>query len=72
MTTIPETLQHVIRADEALAPLVWLGIGGPAHFLAEPVDRDQLDQIISWAANESLAIKILGGGSNLLVREAGI
>lgn len=71
MTTIPDELQHVIRADEPLAPLVWLGIGGPAHYLAEPVDPDQIRQVFRWAEQESLPVKILGGGSNLLVRESG-
>ena len=36
--TIPDQLQHLIRSDQPLSPLVWLGIGGPAHFFAEPVD----------------------------------
>ncbi len=69
--TIPETLQHLIRSDEPLAPLTWLGIGGPAHFFAEPVDLDQTVQIVTWAAENELPIRILGSGSNLLVRESG-
>ncbi|TWU06346.1 UDP-N-acetylmuramate dehydrogenase [Stieleria varia] len=69
--TIPDELLHVVRADEPLAPLVWLGIGGPARFLAEPVEIEQLKQIYQWAAEDGLSVKILGGGSNLLVREAG-
>ncbi len=69
--TFPEDLLHVIRTDEPLAPLVWLGIGGPARFFAEPVDREQLQRIHQAAAEGGLAIRVLGGGSNVLVRESG-
>jgi UDP-N-acetylmuramate dehydrogenase len=69
--TIPEHLQHLIRSDEPLAPLVWLGIGGPAHFFAEPVDQKQFVQLVTWAAENDLPTRVMGSGSNLLVREAG-
>lgn len=68
---IPDHLQHVIQADRPLAPLVWLGIGGPARFFAEPVEMEQLQQLAQWAHENSLTVRILGSGSNLLVRESG-
>ena len=66
-----EDLQHLIRTDEPLGPLVWLGIGGPARYFSEPVDRDELKRVIQAANEAGLATRILGGGSNVLVREAG-
>ena len=69
--TIPDDLKHLIRSDEPLAPFVWLGIGGPAHYFAEPVDLNQFRRIQSWASEQDLPLRILGGGSNLLVRESG-
>ncbi len=69
--SFPDDLLHVIRADEPLGPLVWLGIGGPARFFAEPVDRQQLQRIHKTAHESGLAIRVLGSGSNVLVREAG-
>lgn len=69
--TIPDHLQHLIRSDEPLGPLVWLGIGGPARYFAEPVDVDQFRKALVWAAENELPTRILGGGSNLLVRESG-
>ncbi len=69
--TIPDHLQHLIRSDEPLAPLVWLGIGGPAHYFAEPVDMEQFVQVVTWAAENDLPLRVLGSGSNLLVRESG-
>jgi UDP-N-acetylmuramate dehydrogenase len=69
--TIPEHLQHLIQSDVPLAPKVWLGIGGPAHFFAEPVDLDQLTKVVKWAGDNKLTTRVLGSGSNLLVRETG-
>jgi UDP-N-acetylmuramate dehydrogenase len=70
--SFPDDLLHLVRTDEPLGPLVWLGIGGPARFFAEPVDLDQLTQIVKAASHSGLLVRILGSGSNLLVREAGV
>ena len=69
--TIPDDLTHLVRSDEPLAPLVWLGIGGPAHYYAEPVDLPDFERIHVWASENDLPLRVLGGGSNLLVRESG-
>ncbi len=69
--TIPDDLQHLIQLDEPLAPSVWLGIGGPARYFAEPVDIEQFAKLVVWAKENDLPTRLLGGGSNLLVREHG-
>lgn len=69
--TFPADLQHLIRTDEPLGPLVHLGIGGPAKYFAEPVDIEQLKQIVKAAGEAEIPVRVLGGGSNLLVRESG-
>ncbi|MEM9588305.1 MAG: UDP-N-acetylmuramate dehydrogenase [Planctomycetota bacterium] len=69
--SFPEKLQQLIRADEPLAPLVWLGIGGPAQYFAEPTSADELAATFQAALADSLAVRILGDGSNVLIREAG-
>jgi UDP-N-acetylmuramate dehydrogenase len=66
-----EDLQHLIRSDEPLAPLVWLGIGGPARYFAEPIDQTELIEIHRAAGEHGLGVRTLGGGSNVLVREGG-
>lgn len=69
---IPSALQSMVTADEPLADRLWLGIGGPTRFLALPsVDQDVVE-VARWAAEESLTLRMLGGGSNLLVRESGV
>lgn len=68
---LPADLDHLIRNDEPLAPYTWLGIGGPARYFAEPTDRDELCRLVKAAAESGIPIRMLGEGSNILVREAG-
>lgn len=70
--TFPDDLNHLIRTDEPLGPLVWLGIGGPAHYFAEPVEEADIERLVSAASTAGLPVRILGSGSNVLVREAGV
>ncbi|MEM9368005.1 MAG: FAD-binding protein [Planctomycetota bacterium] len=67
----PESLQHIVRENEPLAPMLWVGIGGPARYLAEPVDWNQVIELVTFARGNGLAVRVLGEGSNVLVREAG-
>jgi UDP-N-acetylmuramate dehydrogenase len=59
-------------AEASLAPLTTWRIGGPAELLASPTDLDDLLRAISWANGASVPWRILGNGSNLLVRDAGV
>lgn len=62
---------HLVRENEPLAPYTWLQIGGPARFFAEPTTVDELKMLVQGALTEHLPIRVLGGGSNLLVQETG-
>jgi UDP-N-acetylmuramate dehydrogenase len=55
-----------------LAPLTTWKIGGPAELLAEPCDREDLVLAVEWARDAGVAWRVLGNGSNLLVRDAGV
>ena len=70
--SFPDELSHLIRTDEPLAPLAWLGIGGPAHYFAQPSSEQELSALVGAAAAAELPVRILGSGSNVLVREAGV
>jgi UDP-N-acetylmuramate dehydrogenase len=63
---------EIVRSHEPLAPHTWMGIGGPAEFFVEPRTVEELQSVVRRAASEGLPIRVLGGGSNLLVREAGV
>ena len=61
-----------LAAESPLAPLTTWRIGGPAQLLASPVDLDDLVCAVSWANGASVPWRVLGNGSNLLVRDAGV
>ena len=63
--------QDIVQADVPLAPLVWFRLGGPAAFFTKPRTLDELLAVLKQAREASLPVKILGGGSNVLVREGG-
>jgi UDP-N-acetylmuramate dehydrogenase len=60
-----------IEENVPLAPLTTIGIGGPARRFVEVYDVDELREALALAREQSLAIFILGGGSNLLIADEG-
>lgn len=64
--------EKFVRTDEQLAPHTWFKLGGPARYFAEPATVEELTALVRRAREESLGVRMLGGGSNLLVREAGV
>jgi UDP-N-acetylmuramate dehydrogenase len=58
--------------EAPLAPRTTWRIGGPAELLARPLDRDDLQVAVQWAAAERVPLRVLGNGSNLLVADAGV
>ncbi len=67
--SVPTGLQ--IQNEIPLAPLTTFGIGGPARYFAVADTETQVAEAVVWAEQRSLRLFILGGGSNLLVRDAG-
>jgi UDP-N-acetylmuramate dehydrogenase len=54
-----------------LAPYTTFQIGGPARWFAEAASEDDIAAGVAFASERSLPLFILGGGSNLLVSDAG-
>src|SRR5580704_5437732 len=54
-----------------LAPYTTFQIGGPARWFAEAASEDDIAAGFAFAAERQLPLFILGGGSNLLVSDAG-
>ena len=67
-----EGLEHIVRVNEPLAPHTWLRLGGPAQYFAEPTSVEELQELLRRCREEDLPVRILGGGSNLLVRDEGV
>ncbi|MGH9342840.1 MAG: UDP-N-acetylmuramate dehydrogenase [Terriglobia bacterium] len=61
-----------IRENVPLKPFTTFKIGGPARYFARITDQSQLQEAIAFAATHRLSIFVLGGGSNLLISDAGI
>jgi UDP-N-acetylmuramate dehydrogenase len=61
-----------IRADIALGACTTLGLGGNAEFFLDATNTNALNYGLAWAAKRGLAMTILGGGSNLVVADAGV
>jgi len=68
----PESVAHLIQYDYPLSSSLWLGIGGPARYYAEPTSRGELVELFKAASQQSVPVRILGGGSNLIARESGV
>jgi len=66
-----EKFHGSVREGVPLAPYTWLQLGGSAKYFAEPTDVEQLQEIVRLAHREGLSIRVLGGGSNILVRDKG-
>jgi UDP-N-acetylmuramate dehydrogenase len=64
--------EHIVRQGELLGPHTWFGLGGPAEFFAEPNNAEEMAGLLRRCAQEGIAVRILGGGSNLLVNDEGV
>src|SRR4051794_803223 len=67
-----DDFREIVQADEPLAPYIWFRLGGPAAYVARPRTRDQLLGLIRRSREAGLPVRILGGGSNLLVHDEGV
>jgi UDP-N-acetylmuramate dehydrogenase len=65
--SLPVPREHV-----ALAPLCTLGVGGPARFFLEVSDEATVVGALAWAKARGVPFRVLGGGSNLVIADAGV
>ncbi len=59
------------RLDVALAPRTTIRVGGPARFFVEVTSLADLVTALGWANRDKVPVRILGGGSNVLVADSG-
>jgi UDP-N-acetylmuramate dehydrogenase len=72
VVTVMKEFERIVRAGELLAPHTWFGLGGPAEYFAEPNSIEELAGLVKRCRQEGIAVRVLGGGSNLLVRDEGV
>ncbi len=61
----------LIRKQVPLAPLTTLGVGGPARYFAEARSEAEVIEAVEFARSQHLPLFVMGGGSNLVVADAG-
>jgi UDP-N-acetylmuramate dehydrogenase len=61
-----------LAAERPLGPLTTFGVGGPAEWLADVVSAEELKTLVALAAEAAVPVTALGGGSNVLVSDAGV
>ncbi len=60
-----------IEENKPLAPFTTFGIGGPARWYVQAASEAEILEATTWADRRSVPLFVLGGGSNLLVSDAG-
>jgi UDP-N-acetylmuramate dehydrogenase len=74
MTGMPSELPDTrgrLTPNRALADLTWLRVGGPADWLFQPADREDLAAFLC-DLDPSVPVFAMGVGSNLIVRDGGV
>lgn len=77
MTSLETTLQAIVgrervHANAPLAPLTTFKVGGRADWLVETRTSDEVRAVLLVAKDAGVPVIVLGGGSNLLIADAGI
>src|SRR5207244_3628550 len=65
------TLRGRLMANQSLAELTWFRVGGPAQVLFMPEDEADLGYLLAHLPLH-VPVTVIGLGSNLIVRDAGV
>jgi len=65
-------LDVAVSLDAPIGAMTWYGIGGRADLLVSPRSVDALVELTRRCRRDSVDVRILGGGANLLVDDAGV
>ncbi|WP_435169572.1 UDP-N-acetylmuramate dehydrogenase [Falsirhodobacter sp. 1013] len=64
-------VRGTMTANRPMADLTWLRVGGPADWLFQPADEEDLASLLSNLP-DTVAVFPMGVGSNLIVRDGGL
>jgi UDP-N-acetylmuramate dehydrogenase len=67
-----EEFAAIVKPNEPLAPYTYFKLGGPAEMLVQPRSGEELGAVVRRCAEKRIPLRILGGGSNVLVRDEGV
>jgi UDP-N-acetylmuramate dehydrogenase len=69
---LTQRLGQDVKFDEPMAKHTYFRIGGSADAFIAPQSRKDLVEIIDWARQKMLPWRVIGDGTNLLVKDNGI
>jgi UDP-N-acetylmuramate dehydrogenase len=61
----------LLQENIPLAPLTTIRIGGPARYFVEAGNVGEVQEAVTFARSRDLPLFVLGGGSNLVIADAG-
>jgi len=61
-----------LKKNISLSNFTTWRIGGPAEWIAQPKNKDEIKYLINWINKEKITCNIIGAGSNLLINDKGI
>jgi len=67
-----DDLAVTVQLAEPLAKHTWLGVGGVAQYFCEPMSAESLAAVVSRCNEMGVKLRVIGGGSNVLVPSDGI
>lgn len=68
---LSETVEGRVAADEPISRHTTLGVGGPADIMVFPRSEAELRGVLRLVAENTVPLLVLGGGSDLIVRDGG-
>ncbi|WP_269603903.1 UDP-N-acetylmuramate dehydrogenase [Prochlorococcus marinus] len=65
---------HSIQLEKniSLSNFTTWRIGGPAEWIAQPTNIEEIKYLVNWSNKEKIPCNIIGAGSNLLINDKGI
>lgn len=70
--TLVSGFEKIVRLNDPIAQHTWFKLGGAAEYFAEPHSVDELAALVRRCREEEVPVRVLGGGSNVLVRDEGV
>ena len=65
-------LEKIVKKNCSLADYTWFGFGGKADYLISPGTVDELKTVVHRCNENSIKMRVLGFGSNLLISDEGV
>ena len=69
---LSKTFGRQVKFDEPMTRHTYFRVGGPAEAFVSPTNTEDLTQLIRWCFGQGHKALVIGGGSNLLVKDGGI